>query len=51
MSRAGNVDIVTVKPTNNIYTVLTLIALVITLAAFLTLFVKAKDVFGQGLFS
>jgi hypothetical protein len=51
MSRAGNVDVVTVKPQNNIYTVLTLIALVVTLAAFLTLFVKAGTVFGGGLFS
>jgi hypothetical protein len=51
MSRAGNVDVVTVKPTNNIYTVLTLIALVFTLAAFFTLFAKASTVFGQGLFS
>ena len=40
-----------VRPTNNIYTVLTLIALVITLAAFLTLFVKASTLFGGGLFS
>jgi hypothetical protein len=51
MSRAGNVDVVTVRPTNNIYTVLTLIALVITLAAFLTLFFKASTIFGGGLFS
>jgi len=51
MSRAGNVDVVTVRPTNNIYTVLTVIALVITLATFITLFVKAGTLFGAGLFS
>jgi len=51
MSRAGNVDVVTVKPQNNIYTVLTLIALIVTLAAFFTLWGKASTVFGGGLFS
>jgi hypothetical protein len=51
MSRAGNVDVVTVRPTNNIFTVLTLIALVITVAAFLTLYVRANAIFGAGLFS
>jgi hypothetical protein len=51
MSRAGNVDVVTVKPTNNIYTVLTIIALVVTLGAFIALFVRASTVFGGGLFS
>jgi hypothetical protein len=51
MSRAGNVDIVTVKPTNNIYTVLTLIALVITLGAFIVLYARAGTVFPGGLFS
>jgi|SwirhisoilCB2_FD_contig_51_7867171_length_389_multi_2_in_0_out_0_2 hypothetical protein len=48
MSRAGNVDVVTVKPQNNIYTVLTLIALIVTLAAFFTLWAKASTVFGPG---
>ena len=63
MSRAGNVDVVTVKPAynsgsarrapvqNNIYTVLTLIALIVTLAAFFMMFAKASTVFGGGLFS
>ena len=48
MSRAGNVDIVTVRPTNNIYTVLALIALVVTLAAFITLYMRASTIFGPG---
>jgi hypothetical protein len=48
MSRAGNVDVVTVRPTNNIYTVLALIALVVTLAAFITLYVRASTIFGPG---
>ena len=51
MSRAGNVDVVTVKPTNNIYTVLTIIALVVTLGAFFTLMARASTVFGGSLFS
>jgi hypothetical protein len=51
MSRAGAGDVVTVKPANNIYTVLTLIALLVVLAAFGVLFMKAGTVFGGGLFS
>jgi hypothetical protein len=51
MSRAGNVDVVTVKPANNIYTVLTLVSTAITLLAFITLYAKASAVFGGGLFS
>jgi hypothetical protein len=51
MSRAGNVDVVTVRPTNNIYTVLALIALVVTLGALVTLFVRASTIFNAGLFS
>jgi hypothetical protein len=51
MSRTGNVDIVTVKPANNIYTVLTLVSTVITLAAFVALYLRANTVFGGGLFS
>jgi hypothetical protein len=51
MSRAGNVDVVTVKPQNNIYTVLTIISLIVTLAAFFMLFAKASTVFPGGLFS
>ena len=51
MSRTGNVDVVTVKPANNIYTVLTLVSTVIALAAFVTLYVKANTVFGGGLFN
>jgi hypothetical protein len=51
MSRAGTADVVTVKPANNVYTVLTLVSLLIVLAAFLCLYLKADKVFGGGLFS
>ena len=48
MSRAGNVDVVTVRPTNNIYTVLVIAALLCTLGALLALWLRAETVFGQG---
>jgi hypothetical protein len=51
MSRAGNVDVVTVKPANNIYTALTLIAFLVVLASFIVLYVRADKVLGGGLFS
>ncbi|HEY7119908.1 MAG TPA: hypothetical protein VH475_25185 [Tepidisphaeraceae bacterium] len=51
MSRAGNVDVVTVRPANNIYTVLALVSTLIVLAAFITLYMKASSLFGGGLFS
>jgi len=51
MSRSGNVDVVTVKPANNVYTVLTIIALLIVLGALFALYAKAKSEFGgNGLF-
>ena len=51
MSRAGGADVVTVKPANNVYTVLALVSLVVVLAAFLAMFMKAKTLFGDaGLF-
>jgi hypothetical protein len=51
MSRAGNVDVVTVRPANNIYTVLALVSTLIVLTAFITLYMKASSLFGGGLFS
>jgi hypothetical protein len=50
MSRAGNVDVVTVKPANNVYTVLTLVAFLVVFASFLVLYFRARTVFGGGLF-
>jgi hypothetical protein len=47
MSRAGNVDVVTVKPANNVYTVLTLVATLIVLASLLALYLKANTLFGE----
>ena len=53
MSRAGTADVVTVKAGNNIYTVLALVSLLIVLAAFACLWLRASTLFGPegGLFS
>jgi hypothetical protein len=48
MSRAGNVDVVTVKPANNVYTVLTLVSTLVVIAALLALYMKANTLFGTG---
>ena len=48
MSRAGTADVVTVKPANNVYTVLALISFLIVIAALLALYMKANDLFGPG---
>ena len=48
MSRAGTADVVTVKPANNVYTVLALISLLVVLGALLALYVKATALFGEG---
>jgi NADH:ubiquinone oxidoreductase subunit 6 (subunit J) len=48
MSRVGNADVVTVKPANNVYTVLTLISFLIVIAALLALYMKASALFGEG---
>lgn len=48
MSRGGQADIVTVKPTNNVYTVLALVTFLIVVGALLAVFLKAKDLFPNG---
>jgi hypothetical protein len=48
MSRTGAQDTVIVKPANNIYTVLALIAFLIVLAALAALFFRATALFGTG---
>lgn len=52
MSRSGTADVVVVKPTNNIYTVLIFAATFIAIGAFIAMFLRAKELFGaEGLFS
>lgn len=46
MSRAG-ADVVTVKPSNNVYTALAAIATIANIVALVALFVKAKELFGD----
>ncbi len=45
MSRVAAGDVITVKPTNNIYTVLVIIAGVAEAIAFIALLMKANEVF------
>jgi hypothetical protein len=48
MSRAVAADVVTVKPANNVYTVLTLVSFLIVLGALFVLYVRANALFGDG---
>lgn len=46
MSRAGTQDVVTVKPANNVYTVLVIVTLLIVVAAGMALWKRADVLFG-----
>jgi hypothetical protein len=48
MSRIGTSDTVVVKPTNNIYTVLVISALLVVIGSLLALYLRANTVFGEG---
>jgi len=48
MSRAGTQDVVTVKPANNVYTVLAIVALLFVLAAMFMLYKQGNALFGEG---
>jgi hypothetical protein len=50
MTRATTGDVQIIKPTNNIYTALTGVALLAQLIGLIILFVRAKTLFGTGLF-
>ena len=50
MSRMTTGDTVVVRPSNNIYTVLAAVALVVVLLALIALWLRAGDVFPGGLF-
>jgi hypothetical protein len=45
MSRVATADVITVKPTTNIYTVLVWVAVLAELIAFAVLYLKANEVF------
>ena len=47
MSRAATGDVVVVKPTNNVYTVLALIGVLVNLIGFVLLLMQYWNVFGK----
>jgi hypothetical protein len=51
MSRMGAGDVVVVKPANNVYTVMVIVATLVQLLAFLVIFVRFHSVFGAYIFS
>jgi hypothetical protein len=51
MSRSGAGDVVVVKPTNNVYTVMVIVATLVQLLAFMVIFVRFHTVFGAYFFS
>jgi nucleoside permease NupC len=53
MSRAAGGDVIEIKPSNDMYTVLIAIAIIAELIAFIALMAKAGEIFveGKGLFS
>ena len=51
MSRVATGDVVVVKPTNNVYTVLVGVAILVQLIGFLVMFVRAGEIFEKGLFA
>lgn len=50
MSRAATGDTVVVKPSNNIYTVLAAVALVVVILALVVIYFRADTIFTGGLF-
>ncbi len=49
MTRAASGDVVTVKPSNNVYTALAAIATLVSIIAIVVLFVRASELFDAGL--
>jgi hypothetical protein len=51
MTRAGAGDVVIVKPVNNVYTVMVIVATVVQVLAFFIVFTRFHSVFGSYIFS
>jgi len=51
MSRAGGPEQIIVRPTNNVYTALVVICVVVEIIGLIVLFARHQAIFGQGLFS
>ena len=49
MSRAATGDVILVAPRNNVYTVLTIIAVLVEIIGLVALIMQADKLFGQGL--
>jgi hypothetical protein len=51
MSRVGAADVVLIKPQNNVYTVMVIVATVVQLLAFMVVFFRFHTEFGVFLFN
>ena len=51
MSRAGGPEQIVVRPTNNVYTALVVICVVVLIIGLIVLFMRHQEIFEQGLFS
>lgn len=47
MTRAASGDVVTVRPTNNVYTALAAIGTLVSIIALIVLFMRANVLFGE----
>jgi hypothetical protein len=50
MSRVGAGDVVVIKPQNNVYTVMVIVATVVQVLTLLVIFLRYKSAFGAYLF-
>ncbi len=51
MSRMSSPEQIVVRPTNNVYTALVVICVVVEIVGLIVLYVKHQDLFGTALFS
>jgi hypothetical protein len=51
MSRAGASDVVVVKPANNVYTVMVIVATLVQLLALMVVVMRFKSAFGGQIYS
>lgn len=51
MSRLSAADRIEIRPTNNVYTVLVIVAFVVQVIAFVVLWMRSTALFDKGLFS
>jgi len=51
MSRASAGDVIVIKPQNNVYTIMAIVATVVQLLTFMVIFIRYKSEFGSFLFN